>query len=107
MLGTLLENSAIRELAENPLLLFIIETIHRYSAQIPKRRAELYAKCVDVMLGHWDEAKGLDDKLTPFEKRAALQPLAFALHSTNRSEMSRKEAENILAKSLIKLGGKS
>ena len=38
----------------------VIALVHRYRAQLPERRSELYEEAVQVLLGHWDEAKGLE-----------------------------------------------
>ncbi|MCP4372081.1 MAG: signal transduction protein, partial [Deltaproteobacteria bacterium] len=52
-------NVRVSELAVNPLLLTVIALVHRYRAQLPERRSELYEEAVEVLLGRWDEAKGL------------------------------------------------
>ncbi len=70
LVGAITANPAIRALAVNPLLLSIIALVHRYRATLPKRRVDLYAECVDVLLGHWDTAKGLLGKLDAGQKRA-------------------------------------
>jgi formylglycine-generating enzyme required for sulfatase activity len=98
-------NAAIRKLAVNPLLLSIIALVHRYRATLPKRRVDLYAECVDVLLGHWDQAKGLVGRLEPGEKRAVLQPLALALHRAQRRDIPRRELERLIGALLPKVGG--
>ncbi|MBN1485616.1 MAG: NACHT domain-containing protein, partial [Chloroflexia bacterium] len=49
----------IRELAINPLMLTVIALVHRDRVKLPDRRAELYDEAVEVLLGKWEEAKGL------------------------------------------------
>ncbi|MCP4535337.1 MAG: NACHT domain-containing protein, partial [Delftia sp.] len=98
-------NDDIRALAVNPLLLSIIALVHRYRATLPQRRVDLYAECVDVLLGHWDAAKGLAGELSSGQTRAVLQPLALALYRENRSEVSRRELEARIAESLPAVGG--
>jgi len=100
-------NADIRRLAVNPLLLSIIALVHRYRATLPKRRVDLYAECVDVLLGHWDEAKGLVGRLSPGQKRAVLQPLALGMHRENRHDMSRRELEMHIAELLPAVGGQA
>lgn len=80
-------NPSVRALAVNPLLLSIIALVHRYRATLPRRRVELYAECVDVLLGKWDEAKGLAGELTESQKRAVLQPLALYMHRQKTREL--------------------
>ncbi|MCP4530148.1 MAG: hypothetical protein GY831_02930, partial [Delftia sp.] len=89
----------------NPLLLSIIALVHRYRATLPRRRVDLYAECVDVLLGHWDAAKGLAGKLSPGQKRAVLRPRALAMQRENRSEVSRGELDARIAESLPAVGG--
>ena len=33
--------------------------VHRHRGTLPKRRARLYQECIDVLLEHWQTAKGL------------------------------------------------
>jgi hypothetical protein len=80
-------NSDVQALAVNPLLLSIIALVHRYRATLPRRRVELYAECVDVLLGKWDAAKGLAGELTESQKRAVLQPLALYMHRQKTREL--------------------
>ncbi|MBN1935798.1 MAG: SUMF1/EgtB/PvdO family nonheme iron enzyme [Anaerolineae bacterium] len=100
-------NEAIRRLAVNPLLLSIIALVHRYRATLPKRRVDLYDECVQVLLGHWDEAKGLVSTLSPREKQAILQPLAFEMHREKRREIARRELVQRIGELLPRVGGKA
>jgi predicted NACHT family NTPase len=54
-------NPRVRELAINPLMLTVIALVHRDRIKLPERRAELYAEAVDVLLGKWDEARGMEE----------------------------------------------
>ena len=98
-------NADIRKLAVNPLLLSIIALVHRYRATLPKRRVDLYAECVDVLLGHWDEAKGLVGRLSPGQTRAVLQPLALRMHQGNQRDVSRHQLEARIGELLPAVGG--
>ncbi len=91
-------NERIRDLAINPLLLTVIALVHRDRVKLPDRRAELYAEAVDVLLGKWDEARGvggvtiLEDR--PFEvgdKRLMLQSLALWMHERGQKEVTQAE----------------
>ena len=100
-------NADIRKLAVNPLLLSIIALVHRYRATLPRRRVDLYAECVDVLLGHWDEAKGLAGELSPGQKRAVLQPLALMMHREERRDIPRPELERRIGELLPRVGGQA
>lgn len=99
------KNEDIHRLAVNPLMLSIIALVHRYRAHLPERRVDLYGECVDVLLGHWDRAKGLVGRLPAGKKRAILQPIALALHKSERREIERKELEEIIGSLLPTVGG--
>lgn len=98
---------AIRKLTVNPLLLSITALVHRYRGSLPRRRVDLYAECIDVLLGHWDEAKGLAGRLTAAQKRAVLQPVAFEMHRRRVRELRRAELEALLSEPLSKVGGQA
>lgn len=51
------EQSAIRMLAENPLLLTIITLVHRIDAVLPDERVVLYQKCTETLLNTWHSWK--------------------------------------------------
>ena len=87
-------NPRIRELAINPLMLTVIAMVHRDRVKLPDRRAELYAEAIDVLLGKWEEAKGvqevpvLPDKLFEIgDKRLVLQSLALHIHEKEDKEI--------------------
>lgn len=106
------KSEAIPHLAVNPLMLSIIALVHRYRAHLPERRVDLYGECVEVLLGYWDWAKpgfdrsrGLVAELRPGEKRTILQPIALALHKSERREIERRELEEIIGSLLLTVGG--
>ena len=47
------DHVAIRELAENPLLLTIVALVHRIDAVLPDERVVLYQKCTETLLNTW------------------------------------------------------
>ena len=98
-------NERIRDLAINPLLLTVIALVHRDRVKLPDRRAELYAEAVDVLLGKWDEARGvggvsiMEDR--PFEvgdKRLMLQSLALWMHEREQKEITQADLFAFLEK---------
>jgi energy-coupling factor transporter ATP-binding protein EcfA2 len=94
----------LMELTVNPLLLTMIAMVHRYRGQLPGRRVELYAEICDVLLGHWREAKGIQEKLTAAQKRVALQPLAAEMMETQVRELSTVKAMAIIQAPLQNVG---
>ena len=98
-------NPRVAELAVNPLLLTVIALVHRYRAQLPERRSELYEEAVEVLLGHWDEVKGIENAaavagitqtLDGGDRRSLLEPVAFWMHAHNRREIERDDLRPLL-----------
>jgi len=73
--------SHVFEFTRNPLLLTNICLVHRHRGGLPRKRARLYEECIDVLLEHWREAKGLKVGVTARDGCRALQPAAYWLHS--------------------------
>ncbi len=97
------ENDRIRELAINPLMLTVIAMVHRDRVKLPDRRAELYAEAVDVLLGKWEEAKGvkgppilLDKPFDTGDRRLLLQDLALHMHEQKIKEIEIGELKDFL-----------
>ncbi len=53
------KNSAIKELASNPLLLTLLCLECEDSLEFPRNRAELYEKGLRVLLSRWDASRGI------------------------------------------------
>jgi formylglycine-generating enzyme required for sulfatase activity len=81
--------SAVRpllELARNPLLLMTMAVVHTAQVELPRERARLYRRCVDVLLRRWHRHKAgqvpLLERLgvNEAELLAALQEVACQAH---------------------------
>jgi hypothetical protein len=84
-------NEQLKALARNPLMIAIIAIIHEEDRELPQRRADLYERCVDVLLSKWDVQKRLKNKYTADKKEFILRKLAFYCHSNNKRSMTEKE----------------
>lgn len=96
-------NPRISALAVNPLLLTVVALVHRYRAALPERRSELYEEAVEVLLGRWDEAKGLETEamlagrpLDAGDRRSLLEPVALWMHEKRRREIELDELRPLL-----------
>ncbi len=103
LLQAIRDNERIRELAINPLMLTVIALVHRGRVKLPDRRADLYAEAVDVLLGKWDEARGVrelrvfkDKPLEAGDKRLALQRVALSMHENQQKEILAEELRRLL-----------
>jgi predicted nucleotidyltransferase/transcriptional regulator with XRE-family HTH domain len=55
--AAILSHPPLREIATNPLLLTILANLHYANASLPRRRVDLYAKVVEVLLESWEAGK--------------------------------------------------
>lgn len=103
LLSAIQNNERVRELAINPLMLTVIALVHRDRVKLPDRRAELYAEAVDVLLGKWDEARGVDEirilEDRPFDagdRRLLLQNVALHMHERDKKDLEAAELRSLL-----------
>ena len=53
----ILNQPPLRAIASNPLMLTILAALHYANAALPRRRVDLYARIVEVMLETWEASK--------------------------------------------------
>ena len=106
LIAAIRASDRVRRLTVNPLLLTIVAMVHRYRATLPNRRAELYDECTEVLLGYWDEAKGIAGQLDWKRKRRVLEPLAHWMHRQGLREAGRAQVEQVIAQALPVVGEK-
>lgn len=90
-------HTAIRELAENPLLLTIVALVHRIDAVLPDQRVVLYQKCTETLLNTWHTWKFRDTEVKNRGKverrnRRRMESIAHWMHrqstGTGRNQRS-------------------
>jgi formylglycine-generating enzyme required for sulfatase activity len=101
------------ELARNPLLLTTMAVVHTAQVELPRERARLYQRCVDVLLRRWHKHKAgevpLLNQLGVSESKllAALWEVAYQAHQRGgtgeEGDLPRSEVLRVLAGHL---GGK-
>ncbi|MBV7339774.1 SUMF1/EgtB/PvdO family nonheme iron enzyme [Chloroflexi bacterium TSY] len=103
LLSAIRSNERIRDLAINPLMLTVIAMVHRDRVKLPDRRAELYAEAVDVLLGKWDEARGVQEApilenktFDTGDRRLMLQSIALHMHEQGRKDIELDELNLLL-----------
>jgi hypothetical protein len=103
LMNAIKTNPRVRELAINPLMLTVIALVHRDRVKLPDRRAELYAEAVVVLLGKWDEARGVEEtrifddrSFEAGDKRLILQGVALRMHEANKKEIEADELRSHL-----------
>jgi len=89
----------------NPLLVTVFAATNDFAKQdIPANITELFKKFTELMLGRWDEKKGLRHQYQTPLKDFVLTRLAFDMHKRRVTIVSRSEAE-ALARSEMALRG--
>ena len=83
------ENRRLRRLASTPLFLHLTCSLFHHQDQFPIKHTEIYKKITELLLGKWDEAKGLER--TPvypgFEMPQKLKSLSeFALQTFEQGQ---------------------
>jgi hypothetical protein len=53
------KNQPIRELVVSPLLLSLVCSVFQERSSFPSNRAKLYKAALDILLGRWDQARGI------------------------------------------------
>lgn len=85
----------IRDLARNPLMLSAICLVQYFErGELPKDRAVLYKLCVEGLLHHWDQRRGIHSEFPMEEKLRACRELALTMQLNDRAEY---EAEKVRA----------
>jgi hypothetical protein len=90
----------LRELAERPLLLTLISTLHASGGRLPEDRAQLYKNSVDLLLYHWRQqvfrdSDGQPLRLDDGELMACLQTLAYNAHQAQHQQADAEHAADI------------
>jgi hypothetical protein len=92
------ENSSIRELAENPLLLTILTLVHRIDADLPDERHVLYLKCTETLLNTWPKFKRVGHSEAPARSREEkknkrrVEEIAFWMHTRGQNNQAGSRA---------------
>ena len=96
----------LRELAERPLLLTLISTLHASGGRLPEDRAQLYKNSVDLLLYHWRQQAFRDSDGQPLrlddgELMKCLQKLAYNAHQAQRRQADAEHSADINQAALL------
>lgn len=96
------------EVAPNPLVLTMMAIVHTHSGTLPDTRAQVYDRCVDLLLVRWEQLRPVTDRLAETERpsiidalggqrvslESALSEIAFKAHKErdDTAEEQRKTA---------------
>src|SRR5205085_3397613 len=95
---------ALSALTVNPLLLTMIAMVHRFKGSLPGKRVGLYADICEVLLGRWQETKGLPDSMSAAQKLVVLRPLADGMMMRRIRDIKTDEAAALVEPHLKRVG---
>ncbi len=104
MFSAIKENERITVLARNPLMISIIAIIYEEDRELPQRRADLYKRCVEVLLSKWDVQKRIRNKYTSEKKEFILRKLAFYGQNNNKRIMMEEEIVEEMLRHFPRIG---
>jgi len=104
VLAAITANEQIKALARNPLMIAIIAIIYEEDRKLPERRADLYQRCVEVLLSKWDVQKRLKNKFAADKKKFILSKLALYGHTNNKRIMTQEEVRTQTLEHFPRLG---
>lgn len=101
-----IDQTALTELAANPLLLTMICRVNRHRGELPTTRPELYKVFCDVLLEDRQRGKRRTDQLRPDEKVAVLRRLAFTMMERRSDRPSASEMARMIRAPLRRISTK-
>lgn len=91
-------NPYVRNLAQNPLMLSAICLVNYFErGKLPEDRAVLYKLCVEGLLHHWDQRRGIRSEFTLEEKLRACREVALAMQADDRAEYEAARVQRIFS----------
>jgi NACHT domain len=91
----------IRNLARNPLMLSGICLVNYFErGELPKDRALLYKLCVEGLLHHWDQRRGIQSEYSLNEKLRVCREVAIAMQNDDRAEYEEAKVLTIIMTTL-------
>ncbi|MEV6300036.1 NACHT domain-containing protein [Actinoplanes sp. NPDC051861] len=98
LVNSLHRNVRMKTLAANPLILSLIAIVYERDLELPERRAELYKRCVEVLLMEWDSRRGIRRfaRFTTDRKRDLLEELAWHFHVKGQRYFAEREVLDMI-----------
>lgn len=89
----------------NPLLVSIFSATARSTqSDLPANVTELFKKFTELMLGRWDEEKGLNQQIHTPIKEYLLKKIAYHMHTMRQTEISVSQFRSLSVDELRKTG---
>lgn len=95
------EHPHIRSLARRPLMLSAICLVNYFEGgNLPQDRAVLYRLCVEGLLHHWDQRRGITSSFSLDQKLRLCRETALQMQSEDRAEYPEAEVREVFARTL-------
>jgi predicted NACHT family NTPase len=102
LLKVLSSNKNVASFVGHPILLTILVSTFDSYGRLPEKRGDLVASFVDVALGRWDQARGIDlgEGYSTSQFKQALTAIAEQMQINNGNIVQRSNAVDIIAKTI-------
>ncbi|HEY9602881.1 MAG TPA: NACHT domain-containing protein [Allocoleopsis sp.] len=92
-------NLRMQTLAANPLILALIAIVYQKDLELPERRAELYSRCLEVLLREWDTHRNIKrcTQFTTDRKLNLLKEVAWHFHQSGKRYFPEAELLQLVA----------
>lgn len=95
------EHRYIRDLARNPLMLSAICLVNYFEGgRLPEDRVLLYRLCVEGLLHHWDQRRGIQADFGLEEKLRVCREVAIAMQAADRAEWPAEQVLSVVSDAL-------
>ncbi|WP_017300814.1 NACHT domain-containing protein [Nodosilinea nodulosa] len=78
------DNDRLREMALTPILLHLMCLVFHSSGQFPNQRSKLYQQALDLLLGQWDQQRGIS-RSQPLQQLSSVDLLGILCEVAARS----------------------
>ncbi|MBJ7900042.1 MAG: NACHT domain-containing protein [Cyanobacteria bacterium RI_101] len=90
------------ELTRTPLLLALLCSVFQERAKFPQKRSRLYQECLEILLGRWDQARGIqresgEVKLTLVHRLKLLEAIAAETFRRGQYFLEKQELQQMIA----------
>ncbi|WKZ49272.1 MAG: SUMF1/EgtB/PvdO family nonheme iron enzyme [Anaerolineales bacterium] len=105
----------LHEIAPFPIILTMMAVVHTHYGELPDTRAEVYERCVDLLLVRWELERPIAGQLRQTQKRSiidelgisrvvldrALWEIAFKAHEGREDEKEKKRGPALVTEDLL------
>lgn len=97
VIAYLKENPRLNTVCRTPIVATIVASLHERGQPLPRSKTEVYQQRFDLLLGKWDEQKGVGErnKVLAKDKLRFLSHLGLALHRSKKRTFSEVAAERL------------